>query len=255
MGVLIENCSPEYFYITDDSFLARPEAEIQDFCDMYEEFKLPFWFNTRPETVSPERLGRLREVGCDRVSIGLEHGNEDYRRKVLKRNPNNEELLNAFGVLADSEICFSVNNIIGFPDAREMVFETIEFNRQLRGYDTLTVSIFTPYHGTELREVAIDRGYLASDTLTTHTTSSSLLNMPKLTSDVIDGLARTFTMYVMFPKELWPEIRLAEDFSEPGEQKFKELSDLYHRVFFKGDQFTEPDWEEVFGYMSKTQMR
>ena len=33
---------PEFLYFVDDSFLARPKNEIFDFCDMYEEFKIPF---------------------------------------------------------------------------------------------------------------------------------------------------------------------------------------------------------------------
>lgn len=254
---LIERYEPEFFYLIDDSFLARPQKEIDDFIEMYKEFKIPFWFNTRAETVTPDRLQRLRSINCYRISIGLEHGNEEFRRTKLKRFASNEELLEAFEHLAASDVAFSVNNIIGFPEeTRELIFETIEFNRMLRGYDTITVSIFTPYHGTELRQTAIDLGYLPGDTFTTHTTSSSLLNMPDLTSTQIDGLMRTFTMYVDFPQSYWPKIRVAEEFTEEGNQMFEELSALYRRVYFGGDQSQpRPDWEEVFGAMSKTQMR
>jgi radical SAM superfamily enzyme YgiQ (UPF0313 family) len=254
---LIEKHNPEYFYIIDDSFLARPKDEIEAFCEMYAEFKLPFWFNTRPETVTSELLDMLRAVNCDRMSIGLEHGNEDYRKNVLKRFSSNEQLLAAFGTIAGGDVAYSINNIIGFPgETREMVFETIEFNRQLRGYDTLTVSIFTPYHGTELRQLAVEMGYLDPGVLTTHTTSSSLLNMPHLTPGQIDGLMRTFPMYVQFPKELWPKIRIAEESNDEGEKTYQELSEVYQRLFLSADQSVrKPDWEEVFGYMSKTQSR
>ena len=51
---------PKFLYFIDDSFLARPRQEIFDFCDMYEEFKIPFWFNTRPENVTPENLKMLK---------------------------------------------------------------------------------------------------------------------------------------------------------------------------------------------------
>ena len=33
--------------------------------------------------------------------------------------------------------------------------DSIEFCRTIRGFDTLTVSIFTPYAGTVLRDVAV----------------------------------------------------------------------------------------------------
>ena len=66
---------------TDDSFLARPKKEIYEFCEMYSEFKIPFWFNTRPENVTPEILRMIKEVGCHRMSFGLECGNEDLEQK------------------------------------------------------------------------------------------------------------------------------------------------------------------------------
>ena len=66
---LIDTLDPEYFYFVDDSFLARPEEEIQDFVEMYQEFKIPFWFNTRPENVTAERLAKLKQV--KRVERGM----------------------------------------------------------------------------------------------------------------------------------------------------------------------------------------
>ena len=247
---LIDTLEPEYFYIIDDSFLARPEEEIRAFVEMYEEFKIPFWFNTRPENVTPERLALLKSVNCDRVSYGLECGNEEYRQKVVKRNPTNEEIIEQFRIIAQGDIAFSVNNIIGFPDEnRDMVFETIELNRHLRGYDSLTVSIFTPYHGTELRKLAVERGYLAPDVISTHTTSSSILNMPQLTSKEIDGLMKTFTSYVRFPKEEWPRIQLAEQDTEEGNKIFEEYRSKFIEQFFQGTQVeSSKDWNDVTEY-------
>ena len=63
---------------------------------MYEEFGLPFWFNTRPETTTPEMMKRLREVGAYRISFGIEAGNEQYRKSVLHRNGTNSELREKF---------------------------------------------------------------------------------------------------------------------------------------------------------------
>ena len=34
----------------------KDKYEIELFCEIYEEFKGPFWFNTRPEYVNPENL-------------------------------------------------------------------------------------------------------------------------------------------------------------------------------------------------------
>ncbi len=273
---LIEKYQLEYFYFVDDSFLSRPQHELDDFIKMYSEIKIPFWFNTRPESVTVDRLKQLKEVGLDRMSVGLEHGNEEFRKTKLLRQPTNSTLLKHLEILADGGVAFSINNIIGFPEeTRELIFDTIEFNRSLRGFDTLTISIFTPYHGTFLRERAIQLGYLEPGTFTTHTTSSSLLHMPHLTSEKIDGIFRVFMMYVRFERNLWPDIERAEKFDEEGNKIFRELFKLYQNRFYKTDQDGRPlqrsiatennlipikhpkgdHWEEVFGPMSKTQMR
>ena len=270
---LIEKYNPEYFYILDDSFMSRSRQEMDDFIEMYSEFKIPFWVNTRPETVKSEVLSGLMDVGLDRMSVGLEHGNYDYRKNVLKRNPTNEQIFEHLEIIANSGVVFSVNTIIGMVDeTREMIFETIEFCRKLRGYDAITVSIFTPYHGTELRSLAVKNNYLDENVLTTHTTSSSLLNMPFFNSEEIDGMFRTFIMYTRFEKELWPFIKKAEKFDREGNDTWKKLYHLYQKRYYSIDQDGKnielqiPDnitikhpkgdhWEEVFGPMSKTQLR
>ena len=175
----VELYDPEFLYFIDDSFTARKQSDIFDFCDMYEEFKIPFWFNTRPETCTLEMLQRLKEVGAYRISFGIESGNEQFRRKVLTRNVSNKKLKDAFDVIAQSGVAFSLNLIIGLPgETRELVMDTVEFCRTIYGFDTVTVSIFTPYAGTVLRDVAVNNNWLDKNHLTTHTTTKSQLNMP-----------------------------------------------------------------------------
>jgi hypothetical protein len=86
-------------------------------------------------------------------------------------------------------------------------------------------------------------------------------------------------MYVRFERKLWPDIERAEKFDEEGNKIFRELFNLYQNRFYKTDQDGRPlprsyesslasednlipikhpkgdHWEEVFGPMSKTQMR
>lgn len=247
---LVNKYQPQFFYIIDDTFLARPIEEIREFAKKYRAFRIPFWMNTRPETLTEEKTKLLREMNCYRISVGLECGNEEFRRNKLKRFASNKEILERMKILKKSGLAFSANNIIGFPDeTRKLIFDTIEFNRKLSGYDTLTVSIFTPYHGTKLREEAIQRGYLDRDIITTHTTSSSLLKMPQLSFQEIDGLMRTFTMYVGFPKKWWPHIKIAEKFTTRGNKMFKMLSEIHRKIYLSGDQFSKagkkPNWDEL----------
>lgn len=236
---LIEKYSPEFLYFIDDSFTARPKAEVFEFCDMYEEFGLPYWFNTRPETTTPEMMKRLKEVGAYRISFGIESGNEIYREKVLRRHGSNQELRKNFDIISESGIPFSLNLIIGMPgETRDLIFDTIRFTRTISGYDTITVSIFTPYHGTVLREVAVKNGWLNEKFITKHTTSSSQLTMPKPYVSVkdIDGLMRVIPLYVYFPESEWESIKRAEISDKEGDKILEHYSNIYRRDFLKESQ-------------------
>ncbi len=242
MRETIAATDPEFFYFIDDSFLARPKKEIFEFCDMYEEFKLPFWFNTRPENCFPGAMKRLKEVGCFRISFGIECGNEQFRKNVLLRSPKNQEIIESFKTIHESGIPFSVNLIIGFPgETREHIMDTVELVRSIDGYDTLTVSIFTPYQGTSLRAVAVKNGWLDDKTITKHTTSKSLLQMPPpyVSSDDIDGLAATLPLYCYFPKSEWDDIRRAETPDEKGLELREHYQAIYRENFLREDQFEE----------------
>lgn len=247
---LVRLYDPAFLYFVDDSFLARPKKEIFEFCDMYEEFKIPFWFNTRPENCKTDIMKRLKEVGSYRISFGVECGNESFRNKILLRKPSNADIIKSFNDIADSGIAFSVNLIIGFPgETRDLVMETVELVRQIRGYDTITVSIFTPYRGTVLRNVAVKNNWLDKDHVTIHTTSSSVLNMPEpyLNSKQIDGLMRTIPLYVFFPKSEWANIQLAENDDEKGNEIYSYYSEIYKREFLKDTQDDAKEYEYISG--------
>lgn len=256
LKALYDAYDPEFFFFVDDSFLARPRHEIFEFCDMYEEFKLPFYFNTRAENCDEEILARLKEVGCYRIAFGIESGNQQYRQKVLRRKITNEEIIRRFEVISASGIPFSINLIIGMPgETRDLVMDTVELARSIPGYDSVTAFIFTPYHGTPLRQVAVDNGWLAPDTITKHNTSRSLLNMPPpyLNADEIDGLLSVLPLYCYFPKSEWPRIRRAEIDDEEGRRLRQELSEIYAENFLGEDHYRSKKFLQPDGTLSERQ--
>jgi radical SAM superfamily enzyme YgiQ (UPF0313 family) len=225
---LLDDYNVNLLYIVDDDFLARPKREIEDFVEMYRDFQIPFWFNTRPEHCSLDLLKKLKEVGLFRVSFGIESGDEGFRRKYLNRNISNEKLLQYFNIINESGIQYSINCIIGFPfETRKRVFNTIRFVKHVKGYDSITVSVFTPYRGTILRQKAIEAGWLDPNSLTVHTTAASMLNMPHFTARQIEGLMRTFPLYVEFDDFSWPDIEKAELFMPEGDEILAKYSKVY----------------------------
>jgi radical SAM superfamily enzyme YgiQ (UPF0313 family) len=129
----------------------------------------------------------------------------------------------------DVDIPVVANNIIGYPDeTRELVFDTIELNRQLNCDDT-NAFIFAPYHGTPLRDLCVKKGYIKKDTLAEIYTKGSLLTMPSMAKQEIEALCKTFVLYVKLPKKLYPLIKKSEENSKEGGRIYNELFEEYIR--------------------------
>ena len=226
----IKKWKVEFIYFWADTFLAWSNREFDEFVEMYKDIKLPFWCQTRIETITYDKFKRLKDVGLHRVTFGMEHGNEKFRRDVVKRNYTNELAIKLMKVPDELDIPFSVNNIIGFPgETRELAFDTIELNRHFNS-DSISCSVFVPFHGTELRDVAEKQGLVDKEFIFTTSNSSDegVLDMPQWRKSEVAKLRKTFTMYVKFPKSRWPEIEKAE--TDPV--LFNKLSNEYIDTFW-----------------------
>jgi anaerobic magnesium-protoporphyrin IX monomethyl ester cyclase len=227
LSYLIKNFKAEYVYFLSDTFLSMNNAEFDNFIDIYSDFKLPFWIQTRAETITSHRVDKLKQIGCHRMSIGLEHGNPEYRAKMLKKKFSNRVIIEATKIIAEGKIPLTVNNIIGFPDeSRELIFDTIELNRKLIS-DSVNAYIYIPYHGSFLHEYCLEKGYVSPGYFSGGITTGSPLNIPQISSDDIAGLCKTFVLYVKMPKKYWPEIKQAEQNNEKGNELFSKLKAIY----------------------------
>ena len=231
LETMVERYNPNFLYINDDAFMARPKREVKEFAEMYKDFKLPFWCQTRFEDIDEEKIEWLREVGLYRMSFGLEHGNEEFRRKRLYRRIKNETMIEKAKILGDFEVPYSVNIIIGMPyETRDLVFDTIDLVRDIATFDSIAVNIFAPYRGTVLRQKAIDEGWLDPNLQATSFIEKSILSMPEpyLQPEEMLGLQRVFPLYVTMPKSYHVDIKRAEKFDEVGNRLFEDLSEKYY---------------------------
>ncbi len=232
----------EYLYFWADTFFSWKQGEFEEFCEIYKEIRLPFWCQTRIETVNYDRMKMLKDVGCARLSFGLEHGNEEFRRTHLKRQVTNDLMIKNFKIVNEAGIPFSVNNIMGFPhETPELAFDTIEFNRQVDSTDR-NAFCFTPFHGTPLRTICEQLGFINNtDLVRSVVTGGSLLNMPQFSQKRVQALTKTFNMYVKFPKSRWPEIAKAEEETAEGKRIYDQLRTEFVDRYFKKDS---EDFEE-----------
>ena len=246
----IEKCLHTYkadsFYFWADTFLAWSDSEFNEFCDMYAEFKLPFRIQTRPETVQREKFERLKEVGLLRVAFGVEHGNDSFRKKILDRSVSNDKMIANLKIVTDLGIPISVNNIMGFPtETRDLVFDTIELNRQFQS-DGINAYSYVPFHGTPLRSMSERLGYVEPGVLARSIMAPTMLSMPNFPKEQIEGIRRCFVLYTKMPKSYWPKIREAEYLTDAGDRAHAELrKECFDNFMNYGDHAIEEEVEKI----------
>ena len=123
------------------------------------------------------------------------------------------------------------NNIVGYPDeTRELIFDTVELARKVKSND-INAFTFIPYQGTSLRGLCETKNYLDKERLANIYETESLLNMPTISKAEIGGLVKTFVLYSRLPRKYWKEIKIAEQSTEEGNEKFDELIALYRNEY------------------------
>ena len=163
-------------------------------------------------------------MGLDKMSLGVEHGNYEFRKKYIDRQMPNYVVTDAMNLLHEMGVRTTVNNIIGFPyETRKLAFDTIRLNRTFKATDR-TVHAFTPFHGTPLKDITDKLGLTNADTIQrSFSASGSQMDMPQFRKKEIDGMVRTFNLYCRFPEERWSEVKKAEENSPEGNKIYDEL--------------------------------
>lgn len=142
----------------DDCFSLDQTWTIE-FCRCYQqEVNLPFQINTRVEYLDAQRIRALAAAGCRLIHVGVESGNEDYRKRVLKRSMTNHQLVETIKACRRAGIRILTENMIGLPEETyRQAMETVKLNIEASP-DFAAVSYFTPYPGLALTRFAEERG-------------------------------------------------------------------------------------------------
>jgi anaerobic magnesium-protoporphyrin IX monomethyl ester cyclase len=253
----VDKYEANYIYFNAETFFAMPHSDFLELAELYEkQIGLPFWLQTRPETITEQRVALLKKMNVSNINVGLEHGNETFRANVLNRRMRNEKVVDGLKILNDAEIPVTVNNIMGFPDeTRELVFDTIELNRQVKTA-TINAYLYNPYQGTQLYDVCKEKGYLSNDddekfvdvALSTEKFAyfKTCLRMPTISPEELVGLQKTFVLYAKLPRSEFDRIRIAEKNDDAGIEMFAELNEQYADII-AGKVTLD---EDVLGYLT-----
>jgi anaerobic magnesium-protoporphyrin IX monomethyl ester cyclase len=147
-------------YFHDDLFIMN-KTWLKEFSAEYKKrVGLPMICYVRANLVNEEVVQCLKEANCITIAMGVESGNENIRKTVLKRNMTNDQIVNAARLFHKYGISIMTQNMVGLPEETiENAYETIQVNTEVKPAYAW-VSIFQPYPRTELHRFCIEKGYL-----------------------------------------------------------------------------------------------
>ncbi len=170
---------PELIFM-DEEFIGN-FTRLESLAKLYaKKLHLPASIMTRPETLTPKSAPLLVEMGINRLFIGIEAGNARYRREMLDRQLSNQDIIDKVKLVKQYGISVIGFNIIGLPfETKEMVWETIELNKQAE-VDFSVVLLFRPYPATRLFDVCIQHDLFIKDDVYDYDDCSSTQSMIRI---------------------------------------------------------------------------
>jgi anaerobic magnesium-protoporphyrin IX monomethyl ester cyclase len=148
----------------DDDILTTDRDWFAGLSALYRErVAMPFICNSRVNFMDEEMARALAEMGCEVVCMGIESGNPWLRDKVLNRHMSNEQIARAFDTCRDAGMKTVSTNMFGLPlEDASMVLDTIKLNARCHP-DTIQISTFIPYPGTELFRLCEEKGLIEGE--------------------------------------------------------------------------------------------
>jgi radical SAM superfamily enzyme YgiQ (UPF0313 family) len=228
MDELTKRYNLTFWKFHDSDFFLRSEEKLGELLELYNtRIDLPFVCNTNANTVTNKKVALFNNANCKSVSMGVESGSERIRNEVLNKRVKNEKIIESIALLKDAGIRVCTSNMLGLPDETEDdIRETIQLNRNAA--PTLAEpTYFYPFRGTKLGDLCYEKGYVKEHkgnllNLRNH----CVIEMPQISLDTLNGLFRTFPLYMNLPKWLDPIIRLAENHDNVGNKVYRTLHQI-----------------------------
>jgi anaerobic magnesium-protoporphyrin IX monomethyl ester cyclase len=228
---LINQYKPEFIYKFSETFFAGGKQWTNDYREMYKKYLLPFWTQSRPETINEDNVKVLADLNCLRFSVGLESGNEEFRKKTLLRGYSDKKVLEAGKILKKYNINFSMNLIVGYPfETRDMIFDGVRLLREIKP-NGISTFIYTPYKGSKLRRVCEENNMIDPDLICDDYFQMKYeLRNNTFGEKEILGLYRVLLLYIYLPESRYPEIKKAEAMTPEGDAIFDSLRHEYYDI-------------------------
>jgi anaerobic magnesium-protoporphyrin IX monomethyl ester cyclase len=151
------------FLFYDDTFTVS-RKRVLTICDeiLQRRLKIRWDIRTRVDLVDEEMLRMLKRAGCVAIHYGVEAGN-DRILKVIKKGFTISKVREIFRLTRRLGIETLAYFMIGLPSERARdIQDTFDLAKDLRP-DYAHFTIFSPYPGTELYFLGLEKGIIKTD--------------------------------------------------------------------------------------------
>jgi radical SAM superfamily enzyme YgiQ (UPF0313 family) len=171
----------------DDTNISINHKWFKEFCRLYKlEVKKPYMCQVRihPALFNEEIVTMLKDSGCFLLIFGVEHGSEEYRKRVLNREMTDDEIISAFKLCHKHRLATRAFIMFGTPyETVDLMLDTIKLAAKSEVFD-LSPTMFYPFPGTELHAVCRKEGFKIADTFSP-SWPVALLDQPKVSKDSV----------------------------------------------------------------------
>lgn len=134
-----------------------------DYCEelfrkVHRDVKLPYGCMARVERIDQRMTDLLRETDCRYVGMGIECGDEEFRREFLRRKMTNDQIIKAFRLLRTIPCMILTSyNMRGFPVSYDdrLTESTVKINK-IVAPNIVQWTTFYPFPGTELHRYCVE---------------------------------------------------------------------------------------------------
>jgi radical SAM superfamily enzyme YgiQ (UPF0313 family) len=222
--------------LRDSDFAARSEEDLREMVRIRREMgpDMPrLLCNVYHKHVTREKVRLWRELNIVAVSIGLESGSDEIRRKYLNRRADNEKFFEVCRWIRHAGMRLTTANMMGLPcETRSDIFKTFYVNKKAK-VDLADFSILYPFPGTAIHEMVREMGFLKRElSEQTYYRGEAVLDMPQISREELQGLMRTCQMYIQGPRWFYPFIRPAEQDTPMGRAYFRVLRRFFYPYIF-----------------------
>lgn len=236
----IEECINKYnlreFNFYDDTFTIN-KGRAMEICGKIIQKNLRiYWICfARAGTIDDELIKIMKKAGCQKVSFGLESGNQNIldlmgKKATVEKGRKSVEIARRQGLKVHASF------MLGNPgETEETIKETINFAKSL-GLDNATFFITCPFPGTALYQVAQNLGYINQNTKWNEfaplTSQRPILVQDNLTQEeLIYWQKKAFRQFYLRPGYIIKKLHQIR--SVGGMKSLFEGARIFFRILFK----------------------